>query len=104
MTANEYMERLYNALLKYFDNAAKPIISLTGGVMEAKNVYEGEEGCLRLAREFGVGLKDYPEKERLEIAKSSYGYLCVRLYNLKPPVSNKEWIREIMKTWEKGSK
>ncbi len=100
MTANEYMEKLYYALLKYFDNATKPIVSPKGGILETKNVYEGKEGCLRLAREFGYGLKDYPKKERLNVAKSSYSYLCVRIYNLKPPVSNKEWIQEIMKTWE----
>lgn len=100
MTAEEYMERLYKALLIYFGSAGSPLPMRTGGKVETQNIYAGREGCLRLAREFGAGLKDYAKEERERVMKESYSFLCVRLYNLRPPVDAKEWAKEIMKVWE----
>jgi len=66
------------------------------------NLYHGKEGCLRLAREYGSGLADYPKNERLNALRSSYSILCVRGYNLKPPIDAKEWtmaVHERMEYW-----
>lgn len=81
MTALEYTHNLLQALFSNYEN-----------VMQ---LYSGREGALRLAREYGYGLNDSPENERNEMIQSSYGYLCVRFYNLKPPINAKEWVNEI---------
>ena len=94
-SAKEYMNEVYQAALHHFGNRNNPV-----NYLEYTNTYIGEEGALRLAREFGYGLKDYAEKERMDIVQNSYSTLCVRLYNLKPPISAKEWNEEIMKMWE----
>lgn len=85
ISAQQYTDNLLNALGTYLNNN------------QGYGLYEGKEGCLRLAREYGFGLKDYEEKERISMTKNSYSCLCVRFYNLKPPVSAKEWISEINK-------
>jgi hypothetical protein len=54
-----------------------------------------------LAREYGYGLKDFPSKEREDMIKSSYSRLCVRFYNLKPPIDAKDWIHEVRKSIER---
>lgn len=41
MTCKEYMNNLYNALMSNYSNCL--------------NYYEGKEGALRLARDFGYG-------------------------------------------------
>ena len=83
ITAKQYTESLLNALNSYINN------SLGYGM------YEGKEGALRLAREYGYGLRDFSEKERKEWIHSSYSCLCVMFYNLKPPIDAKDWITEI---------
>jgi len=35
----------------------------------------------------------------LAALRSSSSVLCVGLYNLRPPVSAREWAQEIMKMW-----
>jgi len=62
------------------------------------DLYSGKEGCLRLAREYGRGLADYPEKEALEALRASYGLICVIGYNMKPPIDAKEWVNEVEKS------
>ncbi len=94
-TAEQYMNEVYEAAAIHFGNRTR-----LKDYLEYTNTYVGEEGAKRLAREFGYGLKDYPKKERQHIMQSSYGLLCVRLYQLKPPISAKEWNAEIMKMWE----
>ncbi len=69
--------------------------SLTIHLGRGGNLYEGKEGCLRLAREYGYGLRDYPEKERKDAISSSYSIIVVKGYNLKPPVDAKDWFKEI---------
>lgn len=92
ISAQEYTDNLLNALSQYIFNN------------QGFGLYEGKEGCLRLAREYGYGLKDYPEKGRLSTIHSSYSCLCVRFYNLKPPIDAKEWIKEINKVINKNYK
>lgn len=92
ISAQEYTDNLLNALNIYINNN------------QGYGLYEGEEGCLRLAREYGYGLKDYSEKEQLNIIHNSYSSLCVIFYNLKPPINAKEWITEIDKVINKNYK
>ena len=86
MLADEYIENLSHALMVYKGR-------------NGYGIYEGIDGCKRLARELGYGLKDYSEKERNDVLQNSYSVICVRFYGLKPPISAKEWVKEIMKTW-----
>ena len=81
MSCNNYMDNLYNALCSNYSNCI--------------NYYEGKEGALRLARDFGYGIPDSPRNEWDHVIKSSYTVLCVRFYRLNPPVDAKEWINEI---------
>lgn len=82
-TAMDYLEEIYQAT-----NANKANLL---------NYYEGKEGALRLAREIGYGLNDFPEKEQHNAITSSYGKICVRFYNLRPPVNSKEWNMAMLK-------
>ena len=59
--------------------------------------YSGREGALRLAREYGYGLAEYPEKEAFDALGRSYGMICVIGYDLKPPLDAKDWVREVQK-------
>ena len=88
ITAEEYTDNLYNALLS---NAY------------LREFYSGEKGCKRLAREYGVGLYDYSSKEQLSEIRKSYAYICVRFYDLKPPIDNKVWVKSIMEGIKKAS-
>ena len=54
------------------------------------NLYDGEDGALRIAREIGACLADYPEKERIDALQISYD-VCVKAYNLSPPIDKKDW-------------
>ncbi len=80
-TAMSYMEDLYEALMFNFANLSE--------------LYAGREGALKLAREFGYGLADFPKKEQKDIIGSSYGHLCVRFYQLQPPVDAGDWFKAI---------
>lgn len=87
MTAREYTDALMSVVMRH--------------CLEANGIYKGKDGALRLAREYGYSLTDFTEKEAREELSSSYGRLCVRAYNLKPPINNKEWINEIFKALDK---
>jgi hypothetical protein len=63
--------------------------------------YDGKEGSLRLAREYGYGLKDFGEEDKKFIT-SSYSCLCVRFYDLKPFINAKEWSSEILKAFNRA--
>ena len=67
--------------------------------------YYGRDGCMRLAREYGYGLRGYAEKEAVDALRSSYSLICVIGYNLKPPVDAKEWVMEVerVRKGESGS-
>lgn len=56
-------------------------------------LYQGQEGAKRFARECGPALLDFDNPESL--ISSTYGGICVRAYNLKPPIDAKDWIKNI---------
>lgn len=58
-------------------------------------IYEGREGCLRLAREVGYCLRDSPPEERRKAWERSYNDICVIGYGLKPPINKAEWDRAV---------
>jgi hypothetical protein len=62
-----------------------------------KEYYKGKEGAKKLAREIGycLDLDRYSKKEKEDTVKSSYSYICVRFYDLKPEIDAKEWNAEI---------
>ncbi|WP_144461808.1 hypothetical protein [Siminovitchia fortis] len=82
MNALEYLIKIKQAL----------VVSLG-----KSNVYHGEAGALRLAREIGTCLQDFEEKEAYEAFRNSYNYVCVMGYNLKPPINKKEWDEAVLK-------
>ncbi len=86
-TPAQYTDAVYNAMLSNRQNLLSP------GAM-----YHGREGALRLAREYGYGLADWPEAEHKDEIQSSYGRLLVRLSNLNPPIDAKPWAAEIRKS------
>ncbi len=61
------------------------------------SLYAARKGHLRLAREIGYALNDFSEKEQKDIIHGSYGMVYVIACNLKPILSAKEWINEIVK-------
>lgn len=65
-------------------------------------LYEGREGALRLAREYGSALADglAEEAENLMQNGLAYNEICVKGYNLRPPVSLKEWQDEVRRAYE----
>lgn len=65
-------------------------------------VYDGKEGALRLAREYGAGLADsLPEQAEKEMRNSlSYNDICVIGYDLKPPLNVSEWQQEVRFSYE----
>ena len=88
---HQYCETLYQAAMRNYEN------------LFAKDcIYNGKDGCLRLAREYGAGLADLPGNEAKDELQSSYGVLCVRAYLLKPPIDAKEWINEAKKGMERA--
>ena len=86
MTAREYTDALMLAVSKH--------------CLEANGIYKEKDGALRLAREYGYGVTDFAEKEAKKELSGSYSRLCVKSYNLKPPISAKEWAGEILKAWD----
>ena len=58
-------------------------------------VYHGKEGALRLAREVGRGLADFPEDEVKKIMGTLYSDLLVRFTFGHVPIDAKPWVEEI---------
>lgn len=68
-------------------------------------LYSGVEGCLRLAREYGYALPDLKDEKLIhDDITSSYSVLCVRAYNLHPPVDAKDWVNAIYEGLAKARK
>ena len=78
-----------NVVLALIDNAYK-----NEGI---GYLYEGKNGALRLAREYGYGLRSLGVKYQDEIIEESYITLCYRYYQCKPPIKLNEWCSEIYK-------
>lgn len=53
-------------------------------------IYAGRAGAIRLARECGPALLDFPDG--IKQIHSTYSGICVIAYNLKPPIDAKEWL------------
>ena len=63
-------------------------------------LYHGERGALRLAREVGVGLADFPQEEVNNIVQSLYSRLVVRFTLTSRsgvPLDAKPWFDELRK-------
>ncbi|MFW6002592.1 MAG: hypothetical protein ACOCQD_04565, partial [archaeon] len=60
----DYMNKMHLALCNNYGNLRK--------------IYDGKDGALRLAREFGYGIPDSPREEWDNVIQSSYTHLCVR--------------------------
>lgn len=82
-TATDYMDRMYAAVGT----------KLIGG----RSPYSDKDGHLRLAREIGAALPDFPAKEQEEILKASYSRIYVRACSLRPRLDSKAWIKELKK-------
>ncbi|XOQ12593.1 MAG: hypothetical protein ACFWTY_01080 [Shouchella clausii] len=85
MSAQEYTERLRDAF-----------------ILSRAWLYEGRDGALRLAREYGACLADSPDDEAREVMQNSYIQLCVRGYNMSPPVDAGEWYQEVKRSYQKS--
>ena len=82
MVLGEYLQSLKSVLPRHF---------APGGI------YHGEEGALRLARELGRGLADFPEGEVRKIMGTLYSDLLVRFTFGNVPIDNREWVGEIQR-------
>lgn len=87
MKAKQYLDNIYRAMRANGYNL--------------RELYAGKSGALRLAREIGFGFNDsLREGESLKSIKSaaqdSYSMLCIRFYQLKPPVDAKDWIKTML--------
>jgi hypothetical protein len=90
-TASEYTDRLYSAVTFNLGNLISPGC-----------IHHGRKGALRLARGYGYGLADFAPEEAQRELITSYSKLCVRAYQLKPPIDAKEWINEASKSMGKA--
>lgn len=77
MKAKEYTNNLVNALIVNYRNTTE--------------IYCEKEGCHRLAREYGVGLRDFNVEERIVEIDESYYSICSRFYQLNTPIKYNEW-------------
>lgn len=87
---NDYMNKMY--------------IAIGDKLINPDSVFGGREGHLRMAREIGVALADFTEKEQRELLTSSYSSIYVRGCRLKPILNNDEWIAEMKKGYNKWIK
>lgn len=94
MTSKEYLEKIWDAC------------KFNG--FNLRNYYQGER-ALVLAKEIGCGLADsYSQGESyksiLDEIKGTYSTICVRLYQLRPPVNGKEWSQAMINGFHKYAK
>ena len=68
--------------------------------VQADGLYSGVEGAKRFARECGPALLDFENPKGL--ISGTYSGICVRAYNLKPPIAAKEWAAELIKGMERA--
>lgn len=76
--------------------------SLRSNYEYTRELYEGKEGALRLAREIGYGLADFTVEERNKTVGSLYGIFAVKWYNLKPTVDSKEFFSAMAEGLDKA--
>lgn len=88
-----YYDVIYDAVTRNYEHL----------VANEDGIYHGKEGCLRLAKEYGVGLADFKDRKKIkDDMQSSYSGLCVRAYLLRPPVDAKDWFEAVLKGLERG--
>lgn len=87
--SRDYMKKLVESLQQHFQT-----VWANEGTIK-KSLYYGQQGCKRLAREFGAGLADSPASERDQAIQESYQELCVKGYSLKPPIDAATWIYHV---------
>ena len=75
----------------------KLIESLTHNCENILELYTEKDGALRLAREYGYGLRDFKVKVQDDIVIDSYLKVCCRFYQMNPPITLSEWCSEICK-------
>ena len=80
-----------------YDYTSKTIESLMLNYENLMELYGEKQGALRLAREYGYGLRDFKIKVQDDIVVESYLKVCCRFYQLNPPVTLSEWCSEICK-------
>ncbi|MGL4572742.1 MAG: hypothetical protein ACRCVJ_16955 [Clostridium sp.] len=81
ISAEYYLNNVINSLILNHKNTTE--------------IYKWKEGALKLAKEVGVGLRDYNTKHQDEIVLKSYEIICVRFYQLNPPIRLNEWCSTI---------
>lgn len=82
---------------EYTDNIISALVENTCRNKGINYYYEGRDGALRLAREYGYGLKTLGIKYQDKIIEKSYIILCYRYYQCEPPIKLNEWCSEIYK-------
>lgn len=80
---------------KYTNNLINALINNTYKNGDINSLYQGEEGALRLAREYSIGLKDFDVECQDEIIEESYYTLCNRYYQMNSPITINDWVSEI---------
>jgi hypothetical protein len=85
---NEYMNKMY--------------VAIGDKLINPESIFSGRDGHLRMAREIGVALADFTEKEQRELFTSSYSSIYVRGCRFKPVLNNNEWIAEMRKGYDKA--
>lgn len=68
--------------------------------VQEDGLYYGAEGAKRLARECGSALLDFPDGEKN--ISSTYSGICVRVYDLRPPIDAGTWNDELRKGMERA--
>ena len=83
------MDDLFTAWMSRVSSAAKHLC------LQEDGLYYGVEGAKRFARECGPALLDFPDGEKQ--AAATYSGICVRAYDLRPPIDAGIWLTELKK-------
>ena len=80
---------------KGFSDYIQRVVNAAGRhCLEKDGIYATKEGAERFARECGPALLDFDDSESL--VSRTYSGICVRAYDLKPPIDAKEWNKNIV--------
>lgn len=89
MTPDQYVKSLERVLAPHF---------------APRQIYYGERGARRLAREVGYGLGGFTVNQVEEIKQSLYSRLLVRFTFGHVPLDHRDWLDELNKGITKGKK
>ena len=76
--------------------------TIFGNYQNLMQLYGGEAGARRLAREYGFGLAFCSEGEKY--IQASYGWLAVQVYTFNPPIDAPTWHEEVRRGYNKALK